>query len=84
MQLPKHQFVGIFRAMVPTPLALFEVEEKMIFADTSQLCQPGLGIAPERFDSIDVVFASSKLVVVMMDAIMLITIPKYLIRKPGQ
>jgi hypothetical protein len=46
----------------------------MILTDTSQLSQSGLRIAPERFDSIDVVFAASKLVVMMMDSIMLIAI----------
>ena len=55
--------------MVEAPFAFFEMEEEAILAHTAQFEEAKLGVAPEAFDAVDVVFAAGKLVLVMMNAV---------------
>ncbi len=56
--------------MVPTELAFFEVEKEFIFADAVKLEEPMLSEAPKRFNTVDVVLSASKLVLMVMNAMM--------------
>jgi len=56
--------------MVPSELAFFEVKKELIDANAAQFEHAELGVRPKAFDPIDVVFATSKLVLMMMDSMM--------------
>ena len=58
--------------MVKTPFAFFEVIEELFAAHAAQLGHAELGKGPEAFDTVDVIFTTGKLVLVMMDAVMFI------------
>lgn len=57
-------------AMVPTKLAFFEMEKKLIFADAVKFEKTMLSEAPERFNAVDVVLAAGELILVVVDAMM--------------
>ena len=58
--------------MVPTPFGFFEVEEKVVGTDATQLEEAKFAVAPEALDAIDVIFAARELVLMMVDAVMLV------------
>ena len=60
--------------MIPTPFRFLEVEEEELAADTAQLDEAKLGVAPKALDPVDVVFSTGKLVFMMMDAMVLVAL----------
>ena len=59
--------------MVPTLFRFLEVEEKVLGTDAAQFGETQFGKAPEALDAVDVIFAASELVLVMVDAVMFVT-----------
>jgi len=54
--------------MIPAPFRFFEVKKEELPADAAQFDEAELGVAPEAFDPVDMVFAAGKLVFVVMNA----------------
>ena len=52
--------------MIPTPLAFEEVAQEVSFAQATHLGHTEFGKAPERFNTIHVVFPTSELIFMMM------------------
>jgi len=59
--------------MIPSKLTFFEVKKEHIFSDASKFGHSKFSKAPEGLNPIDVILASGKLVLVMMDSVMSIT-----------
>ena len=57
-------------SVIPTPLAFLEVDEELFFSDTFEFHHTILGKAPERLDSIDMVFASHKFIFMVVNMVM--------------
>ena len=72
-EIGEEQFVDILAAVIPPPLAFFEVDEEFIPSDPVEFAHPHFSEAPEAFNAIDVVLAARKFVAVMMNSVMLIT-----------
>lgn len=53
--------------MTESELGLLQMKRELVVADTVKLCQPVLGVAPERFDAVDMIGASHEFVVSMVD-----------------
>lgn len=51
----KQHFVEVVVAVVEAELALFEVQIEVVRVHAAESREPGLGIAPEAFDPVDVV-----------------------------
>lgn len=51
--------VEVLAAMVEAELAFFEVQVERVWMHAAEPCQPGLGIAPEAFDAVDVIAADA-------------------------
>jgi hypothetical protein len=60
--------------VIETPLTFFEVEKEAVFADTAQLEEAELGVAPEGLEAIDVIFATGELVFVVIDAVVFVAL----------
>ncbi len=54
--------------MVPTELAFFEVKKEFVFSDAMEFGETALSEAPEGFDTVDVVLAFGKFVLMVMNA----------------
>ena len=59
-------------SVIETPFGFFEVGKEGIGADTAQPGQTGFGVAPERFNAIDVAASPGEFVGAMMNPIMLV------------
>lgn len=68
------EWVDFMMSVVPTPLAFFEVEKELFLPDGAEFKQAVFGVAPERFNAVDVILTTSELVLMMMDSVMLVTI----------
>jgi len=55
-------------SVIKSKLALFQMQMKSHFTESSKFGKPGLGIAPEAFDSIDMTFTMDKFVLPVIDS----------------
>jgi hypothetical protein len=58
----------VVMSMIETKLSLFDVEVEEPARESSVFGQSGFGITPERFNSVDMVGSSSKLIFTVMDS----------------
>ena len=60
--------------MIEAKFAFFQVKQELISSEPSQFSHPKLGITPERFNTVYVVFPARKFVFTVMDPMVLIAI----------
>ncbi|ELK69565.1 hypothetical protein NM2002038_1311 [Neisseria meningitidis 2002038] len=58
--------------VVKPKLRFFEMQIKHLFGNTIKFSQTPLSITPKRFNTIDMLLSSSKLIGTMMDTVMLL------------
>jgi hypothetical protein len=70
--------------MIPTPLAFEEVAQKVGFAQATHLGHAEFGKAPERFNTVHMVFPTSELIFMIMNPMMAVTIEdQAIVRSPA-
>lgn len=67
----QEQFIDITITVIKPKLALFQMQIESRFADTSEFAQPSLCYSPEVLDPVDVVAASGKLIIAVLDTVVL-------------
>ena len=60
-------------SVIETPFGFLEVDDEGIGADAAEFSQAQFGETPEALDAVDVVFAPSELVLLVMNAVVLVT-----------
>ena len=60
--------------MILTQLDLEKVAQKVNFPQATQFAQTEIGISPERFNAVNVVFPANELIFTMMNLMMAVTI----------